>query len=290
LFSFGLKTVDLNFRPQRSLVIRINRTAVRKRITIKNFAYVVLSLSLLLSSHTVPVNLLRSFAFDISSTLVTLIDQPFKALSHSLLHAHNLLQGQEKLSQEIDRLRQQNTYLLKWKELAQKLHIDNEQLRSSARFIDKNPWSLVTVPVMSFQPFEQGQYLLIEGGTIAGLAKDQPVLTQQGLIGRISEVGQRTARVLLLTDINSRVPVMVAGTDSQAILSGNNTQALAVTRLAQQATLKVGDRLLTSGHGGVFPAGIAVAEITSITGEHITARPLASASNPFVMVLQTPDS
>lgn len=286
MFSFGLKTVDLNFQPQRSSVIRINRAAVRKRISLKNFSYIVFSLSLLLSTQTLPINLLRSFIFDVSSAAVTFFDQPFKVLSHSLFHAHNLFQTQEKLYQEIERLRQQNTHLLKWKELAQKLHLDNTQLRSSAHFIEENPWPSVTVPVMSFQPFEQGQYLLVEGGSAAGLTKDQPVLTQQGLIGRISEVGQRTARVLLLTDINSRVPVTIAGTDGQAILAGNNTQMLEVTRLAQQTLVKVGDRLLTSGQGGIFPAGIAVAEITSVTEERITARPFASVNVPFVTVLQ----
>ncbi|MEI8295731.1 MAG: rod shape-determining protein MreC [Alphaproteobacteria bacterium] len=285
MFNSNLITVGLSARPQRSWTIRVNRTAVRSRISASNFAYIALSLSLLFGAGTTPVTFLKSLAFDISSTVIPLVDQPFQALGHSFTHIKNLVQTQETLYQEIALLRQQNTHLLKWQTMAQELSQHNERLRSCVNFVDNNPQGLVTVRVTSFQSFEQGQYLLIEGGTAAGLAKNQPVTTPQGIVGRIIEVGQRMARVLLLTDINSRVPVTVAGTDCQAILAGNNTNTLEVTRLASQTTLKVGDRLLTSGHG--FPAGLPVAEITAITQEGVMARPLASPSTPFVMVLQS---
>lgn len=138
---------------------------------------------------------------------------------------------------------------------------------------------------------EQGHYLLIAGGS--ALAKNQPVITEEGVVGRVLDRGETVTRVLLITDIKSRIPVMVAGTDSHAILAGTNGELLEVTRATQQAPMKVGDFLVTSGCGGVFPAGLPVAEIVSVNDNSIYARPLAFPQGhlkaSFVQVLKLSD-
>jgi rod shape-determining protein MreC len=89
-------------------------------------------------------------------------------------------------------------------------------------------------------------------------------LTGDGLAGRIAEVGRRSARVLLLTDINSRVPVLVERTRDRAILAGDNSNHPQLLYLKPRAELRVGDRVVTSGDGGVFPAGLPVGVVDSI--------------------------
>jgi rod shape-determining protein MreC len=80
----------------------------------------------------------------------------------------------------------------------------------------------------------------------------------------VLEVGQRASRVLLLTDINSRVPVLIERTRDQAVLAGNNTDQPEIRYLTRDADIKVGDRIVTSGAGGAFPPGLPVGEVVGL--------------------------
>ncbi|HEY0900904.1 MAG TPA: rod shape-determining protein MreC, partial [Micavibrio sp.] len=97
---------------------------------------------------------------------------------------------------------------------------------------------------------------------------DQAVLGGEGLMGRVVEAGQKSARILLLTDMNARVPVFVGAENIRAMLAGNNTDNPEIIHLPPQTTIKAGDRVTTSGHGGLYPYGLPVGEIvTAANGE-----------------------
>jgi len=83
-------------------------------------------------------------------------------------------------------------------------------------------------------------------------------MSGDGLIGRVVEVGNWSSRILLLTDLNSRIPVMIANGGDHAILAGDNRAQLKLLYLPQDAILATGSRVLTSGHGGVFPPNLPV--------------------------------
>ena len=82
-----------------------------------------------------------------------------------------------------------------------------------------------------------------------------------GLVGRISGVGPNTARVILLTDTSSQIPITIQPSGQQAILSGDNTAAPLITFLENGDLVRAGDRVITSGDGGVFPAGVLVGHL-----------------------------
>jgi rod shape-determining protein MreC len=82
-----------------------------------------------------------------------------------------------------------------------------------------------------------------------------------GLVGRISGVGNQTARVILLTDSNSRIPVTVQPSGQKAILSGDNSAAPPLEFLEDADQVRPGDRVVTSGDGAVFPAGLLVGQV-----------------------------
>ena len=82
-----------------------------------------------------------------------------------------------------------------------------------------------------------------------------------GLVGRISGVGQTTSRVILLTDSNSRIPVTVQPSGQKALLSGDNSSAPPLEFLEKQDLVRPGDRVISSGDGGVFPAGLLVGQV-----------------------------
>ena len=129
---------------------------------------------------------------------------------------------------------------------------------------------------------------MISAGRRHGVAVGQPVRTVEGIVGRIVETGESAARVLLLTDTNSRVPVRVQRTGKPAMIAGINGALLEVRFVAPaDGQLRIGDKLVTSGDGGIYPPEIPVATVVRLRGETIYARP---AANPealgFVIVDQ----
>lgn len=128
---------------------------------------------------------------------------------------------------------------------------------------------------------------IILRGARDGVARGQPVRDPDGLVGQVIDVGRTSARILLLTDLASRVPVRVEGLNRTAIAAGTNGTELTLEFLSPGPPLKEGHRLVTSGDGGTFPPGIPVAIVTEPRGPHPRARPL---SNPggldFVAILR----
>ncbi|HLU91799.1 MAG TPA: rod shape-determining protein MreC [Pedomonas sp.] len=128
---------------------------------------------------------------------------------------------------------------------------------------------------------------IILRGARDGVARGQPVRDSDGLVGQVIDVGYASARILLLTDLASRIPVRVEESNRTAIAAGRNEKELVLQFLSPGEPLKAGDRLVTSGDGGTFPPGIPVALITEPRGPEPRARPLANPGGlDFVMVLR----
>ena len=112
-----------------------------------------------------------------------------------------------------------------------------------------------------------GPYLhsaLVASGSAEGVKKDQAAVSDGGLVGRVVEAGEHSARILLLSDLNSRVPVIAEGTREKAILAGSNSSLPTLAYLAADSKIAVGERIVTSGDGGIFPKGLPVGVVTSI--------------------------
>ena len=133
------------------------------------------------------------------------------------------------------------------------------------------------------------RYALISGGARAGIQPGQPVLAAAGLIGRTTDVGDRATRVMLLTDVSSRVPVRVVRTGLPALLIGKNLPLLDVDLSGpSNAEVRVGDRLVTSGDGGLFPPGLPVAVIVRTSGDMPEARAAATPDGLDYVVVERP--
>ena len=117
--------------------------------------------------------------------------------------------------------------------------------------IDLNPWS---------------HRVLINRGRRDGLLPGQPVMDMHGVMGQIGEAGLRTAEVVLISDPDHALPVRVERTGLRTVAYGSGRiNQLRLTDLPMNVDLRAGDRLLTSGLGGAFPAGLPVAEIDSVS-------------------------
>ena len=97
-------------------------------------------------------------------------------------------------------------------------------------------------------------------------------------VGRVTEVGDRAARILLLTDLNSRVPVAFDGSRERAVLAGDNSDRPRLLYLPEQSAVKIGERIVSSGNGGIFPPGLPIGIVSAIEDGIVRVEPYAELS------------
>lgn len=179
------------------------------------------------------------------------------------------------LRSENQALKLQVRQMSQWQTAAVELRTENDALRRLIHVVPQSQASYVAARIVSESGGPFVRSALINGGAQEGIAAGQAVVGSDGLVGRVVEAGASSARVLLLTDINSRVPVIGEVSRERSIAAGNNSAALTLDYVEPSSGLQVGERLLTSGDGGVFPPGIPVGIVTAIDGTHVTVQPLA---------------
>ena len=181
-------------------------------------------------------------------------------------------QSYQRIYQQNQELRRELQQMKAWKEAALQLEQEN------ARLLDLNNVQLdprltyVTGVVMadSGSPFRQS--VLINVGSRDGIMDGWAAMDGLGLVGRISGVGNNTARVVLLTDTSSRVPVTIQPSGQRALLIGDNTAAPFVDFIEAPEKIRPGDRVMTSGDGNVFPAGLLVGQVAQDPGGRMRVR------------------
>lgn len=141
---------------------------------------------------------------------------------------------------------------------AVRLRDENERLRAMLGVQTDPPIPMVTARVVtdSRGPFANAR--LANAGSNAGVVVGYPVLSERGLVGRIVGVSGSASRVLLLTDVASRTPVMIDRSNARAILTGDGGPNPKLEYLRGRDAVHQGDRVLTSGDGGVLPRGLPV--------------------------------
>lgn len=174
---------------------------------------------------------------------------------------------------ENQRLRDENARLRQWQDVAHRLEPENARLRRlvSAGVEPQRTFLTARVVAESGGPFVRT--LLVYAGLREGVEKGQAVVAEGGFAGRVVEVGQRSARILLLTDLNSRIPVVVEGSWTRAVLSGDNSGRPRLEYLPSSAQVAVGDRVVTSGDDGLLPVGLAIGEVVAVGEGGVRVRP-----------------
>ncbi len=128
--------------------------------------------------------------------------------------------------------------------------------------------------------------MVVNGGTVDGIKEGQPVISSLGLVGSIISVGPSSSRVLLTIDINSMIPSYLTQSGWPAIAQGQNGKMLKLRFLSSEAKPIIGEIIETSGHGGIFPPGINVGKIISISNGNYYVQPLPNPQKlRFVSIL-----
>jgi rod shape-determining protein MreC len=257
------------------------------RAAVQRFALGLLVLAsfgamLIGKADSVLVENARVLALDLASPVLEAIARPVAAANRAIAD----LKEFASLRQENARLREENARLLAWQTAARRLENENEGLRGLANFHEGPEASFITARIVGDSVSAYVRGALLNVGRRAGVAHGQAVVTGEGLAGRIAEVGDNSARVLFVTDVNSRLPVLIERTRERAILAGDNSPQLRLTLLQSVAGVQRGDRIITSGHGGSFPVGIPVGEVVETGEGGVRVKPFADFSRlEFVRVV-----
>lgn len=119
--------------------------------------------------------------------------------------------------------------------------------------------------------------VLVRAGHREGVRKGRAVVTAQGLVGRVTEVGEFTSRVMLITDVNSRTAVIIGV--ERAIMTGANAEPPRLLHVSRTGAIAVGDKVVTSGHDGILPPGLPVGEVVEVGANGIRIRPAVDMQN-----------
>ncbi|MQX37160.1 rod shape-determining protein MreC [Roseospira navarrensis] len=222
-------------------------------------------LMLLGKADTVLISRISSTVIDALTPVLEIMSKPAASVGAVMNNIRELAAIRE----ENARLREENRGLLRWQTVARELQVENQRLRELANLVPEPAPNHITARVVADTGGVFARSLLVTAGTRDGARKGQVVVAAEGLVGRLTEVGGRSSRVLLLTDINSRVPVIMEESRARAILMGTNDNRPELAFMKAKTGISPGDRIVTSGTAGAFPPDIPVGVVASVDDGHI---------------------
>ncbi len=215
--------------------------------------------------------------------VIAVVSSPFQALGGFLSNAT----GFNALKAELEQVKRENERLNEWYYTAQILRAENQSFRELLDVKMDGQDSYLTTKLLIDPGSPYIKTALIAAGQNDNVKEGQSVVGEGGFLGRVVEVFPNTSRILLINDINSRVPILIKGTNQRAILAGINERNLQLDFVPENITIEKGMKIVTSGDGQLIPPGLPVGEVISIKDERITVRPYADSEKTyFVRILQ----
>jgi rod shape-determining protein MreC len=170
------------------------------------------------------------------------------------------------LREENARLREENERLRRWQAAALALEGENAMLRRQLAFVPERAPSFQTARVVADGGGVYARAVLVAVPPEIAVRRGQIALDERGFVGRVTEVGNRSARVLLATDMNSRIPVTLEGSRARAVMSGTNGARPRLQHWTEGTRPQEGERLVTSAEGIAFPAGLPIGVVRWTAG------------------------
>ncbi len=214
----------------------------------------------------------RSYVSDRAAPVLETLRLPIDAIGRWAAGA----QGMFALYQENLRLREENARLMQWQHAALALDQKLHRYELLLNVVPDPKIASITAHVIgrSSRPFLDT--MILDAGRRNRVKPGEAVVDERGLIGRIFLAGDHTSWIILLTDLNSRVPVVIQPGNIQAIMAGDNSASPTLEVSAQGAQLRNGQQITTSGDGALLPAGLPVGTV-QWDGEQFRAQLFADA-------------
>ncbi len=243
-----------------------------QRFAFASLFVLAFALMMLGKAENVVVERARAAISDIAAPILDALSRPVATVTDLVTQTGEMMH----LRDENLRLREENSRLRAWHGVATHLAAENEALRGLLNYVPPARGGFISARVVGDGGGPFVRSALINSGTREGVAKGLAALNEEGLVGRVTEVGQRSARLLLITDFNSRIPVMLETSRDRAILAGDNSPRPQLSFLPPNSRPKVGERVVTSGHGGLLPAGLPVGVVLGARDGQIRVQPFVN--------------
>ena len=254
----------------------LSRVAVPVRALAHRFGLFLLlgaATTLMVVSKADPnsVSQLRTGIVDTAAPILDALSRPVESGKRIVAEVGGMLALRDEnaeLRLAVDRLR-------RWELAARSLETENAALRGLLNLRPESRPSFISARVIGDSGNAYVRTLLVAAGAGDGVRRGQAAITGDGLAGRVVEVGRRASRILLVTDLNSRIPVLIEATRQRAVLAGDNTDTARLTFLPGDIRIPVGARIVTSGHGGVLMPGLPVGLVSQVADGVVRVQPLA---------------
>ena len=201
--------------------------------------------------------------FEVSSPFQKTIQSTVKGVKTlwgNYIFLVNLKKENTVLNKTINALKEEN---LRLREAA----IANMRLRKLLLFKEEFRGSMVSAEVISEDPSSWFKTVILDKGSKDGIEKKMAVVTSEGMIGRVIEVSRSVSKVLLSTDHRSAIDVMVQRTRAKGILEGRVNQTCQLKYVSRADDVRMGDDIISSGLGGMFPKGLLLGRVSKIKRE-----------------------
>jgi len=242
-----------------------------QRLTLPFLIFISSMLVVFGKTDTLLYDGLRGALVDRVAPVLQAVGQPFATVTG----AFQAVSDAVGVYRENAELREENGRLLQWQEVARGLATENAELRDLVKLVPQDAVSSIAARVIADSGGAFARNVLVNAGHDDGVQRGQAAMNGVGLVGRVAEVGDRTARILLLTDLNSHIPVELEGSHDRAVLDGDNSEEPRLVYLPPKTDVAVGTRIVTGGAGGVFPPGLPVGVVASVSGDLIRVEPYA---------------
>lgn len=208
----------------------------------------------------------RAKITDLGAPALTAVQRPIAAVQQWSARISELFS----VYSENLRLREENNSLRRWQDIAFTLEQRVARYESLLNAVPNPELPSVTARVIgqSSQPFTKT--VILDAGSSQNVRKGQAVLDDRGLLGRIFVAGENTSWVLLLTDLNSRIPVVIRPSNRRAILSGSSSVSPSLQLDSGDAQVHSGDRIYSTGDGGIIPPDLPIGMVM-VDGEDLRA-------------------
>lgn len=237
---------------------------------------IVFSLALMLLGRATPLvpERARISLSDALAPIYAVVDAPILAVRGVARSVRQVVE----LESDNARLRLENERLRHWYDVAMALDAENATLKGNLHWVPDPALSYVTARVVADAGGVYARSVLLAVGPHSDIRRGEIALDADGLVGRVTEVGVRSARVLLITDMNSRIPVVLEKNRARAILVGDNGPSPRLMFLPDGLHPEEGERVVTSAEANAFPAGLFVGTVHYGPGGQIAVTPAADLS------------
>ena len=238
------------------------RSAFLDKGTKQKFSlFILVALSILLifieTIESKPINFFRSFIKDAIYRGSVVTATPGKALGN----LNNFFSEHVNLYKNYDLLKKENEKLKNNKNKSEFLELENSQLRVLINEQISSNKNLISARVMLDKQSPYLNSFVINMGNNKGIKNGMAVMNGNNFIGRIVDVNYFSSRVLLISDFNSKIPVLIEPSANHAILGGHGNKKPTLEYLPENHKVQNGDKVYTSGKGGVFPPGMPIGEV-----------------------------